>query len=231
MKAAAYNVLVFFILSVAAIQPGLAQNQVQATPAPFKATYSLVIKGWPDARIQHRLSHQGALWQSEMSASIATAKGDELSRFRLEGDTVDAQIYSSGYRFLGFGDRYELNANELSKLPDRQTALFILSRAAKDARCTHSQVAPCRLSFLNHKGKERLLRYRVVKHDQVTVPAGTFPRVVVDAWDPEARDRHMFIGFHSNVPGLLLSFEYHSEGERKSHLTLSRLTLETSANR
>ncbi|WP_048306779.1 hypothetical protein [Halomonas sp. PR-M31] len=230
MKAAAYNVLVFFILSVAAIQPGLAQNQVQATPAPFKATYSLVIKGWPDARIHHRLSHQGALWQSEMSASIATAKGDELSRFRLAGNDVNAQFYSSGYRFLGFGERYELDANELSHLPDRQTALFILSRAAKNARCTHSQVAPCRFSFLNHKGEEKLLKYRVVKHDQVTVPAGTFPRVVVDVWDPEERDRHMFIGFHSDMPGLLLSFEYQREGERKSHLTLSRLALGNSAS-
>lgn len=228
MKLAAYNVLAFFILLVATIQPGMAQDR--AAPVPFEATYSLAIKGWPDVRIHHRLSHQGMLWQSKMSASIATAKGDELSRFRLKENSVDAQLYTSGYRFLGFGDRYELDANELSTLPDRQTALFILSRDADTARCTHSQVAPCSLSFLNHKGKEKILKYRVVSRDQVSLPAGTFPRIVVDAWDPEKRDRHMFIGFHSEVPGLLLSFEYQSEGKRKSHLTLSHLALGAPAN-
>ncbi|WP_227370247.1 hypothetical protein [Halomonas sp. M20] len=226
MKLTTHKARALLILLTAIIQTGLVQTaQAHVVLSPFEATYSLVIKGWPDTRIHHRLSDQGVSWQSEMSASIATARGDEHSRFRLEGDTVDAQSYSSGYRFLGFGDRYELDASELSDLPDRQTALFILSRDATTARCTHNQVAPCSLRFLNHKGEETMLKYRVAGSDQVTVPAGTFPRITVDAWDPDKPDRHLIFGFHTGVPGLMLSFEYQSEGERKSHLTLSRLTL------
>ncbi len=231
MKLAVRKAFALVILLTAIIQTGLIQAaQTQVMPTPFEATYSLVIKGWPDTRIQHRLSQQGALWQSEMSASIATAKGDELGRFRLDGNTVDAQSYTSGYRFLGFGDRYRLNAEELSELPDRQTALFMLSRDARNARCTHDQVAPCTLRYLNYKGEETRLKYRVTDRDEVRLPAGIFPRFTVDAWDPDKPDRHLIFGFHSEIPGLMLSFEYRSEGERKSRLTLQRLTLETGSD-
>ncbi|MGC3874537.1 hypothetical protein ACPF7Z_14850 [Halomonas sp. GXIMD04776] len=231
MKLAVHRALAFVILLMAITQTGLVQAaQAQAALSPFEATYSLVIKGWPDARISHRLSRLEDAWQSEMSASIATAEGDELSRFRLEGDTIDAQTYASGYRFLGFGERYQLNADELSSLPDRQTALFILSRQANNARCTHSQVAPCRLHFLNYEGEETILKYRVVGRDEVSLPAGTFPRITLDAWNPDKPDRHLIFGFHPQIPGLLLSLEYQREGQLKSRLTLQRLALETDRN-
>ncbi|SHF23569.1 hypothetical protein SAMN02745148_02126 [Modicisalibacter ilicicola DSM 19980] len=213
------------IVLIVVLATGLQTASAHAEPVPFKATYALAIDGWPDARIRHRLSRQGEVWQSEMNAAIAVAEGDERSRFRLEGELIEAEAYASGYRFLSFGERYRLSADELTHLPDRQTALFILSRQVDKARCTHNQVAPCTLRFLNYKGEETLLKYRVVDRDQARLPAGTFPRIVIDAWNPEKSDRHLIMGFHPEIPGLLLSLEYRREGERKSRLVLSQLTL------
>lgn len=197
----------------------------QAAPVPFEATYQLTVRGWPDAQIQHRLSRQGALWQSEMRAAISIAEGEELSRFRLTEDRVDARFYASGYQLLGFGKQYRLARRDLTELPDRQSALFALSRRVDSDRCTHSQVAPCRLRYLNYEGEEETLAYRVVGRDEVQLPAGTFPRVRVDSWNPEKPDRHLLLGFHPAIPGLLLSVDYYRDGEHKSHLALMQLTL------
>lgn len=197
----------------------------QASPVPFQAKYRLSLEGWPDARIDHRLSHQGELWQSEMSVALAMAEGEERSRFRLDDQGVDAHSFVSGYRLLGLGDDYRLAADELTELPDRQTALFALSRQAVEARCTHAQVAPCTVRYLDHKGDEETLKYRVVERREVALPAGTFPGIRVDTWDPEKPDRHLIMTFHTEVPGLLLGMAYRRDGEQKSHLVLTSLHL------
>lgn len=195
-----------------------------ANPVAFQATYHLSVDGWPDARINHRLSRQGEVWQSEMRAAISIAKGDERSRFRIDGGVIDAESYVSGYNLLGFGERYRLTAEDLTALPDRQTALFVLSRRAPDARCTHDQVAPCTLHYLGYKGEEETLHYRILERGETQLPYGTYPSVTVDSWDPEKPDRRLVFTFHREIPGLLLAMEYRRDGERQSRLTLRQLS-------
>lgn len=196
-----------------------------ASPAPFQARYQLSIAGWPDVQIKHRLSRQGELWQSEMSAAIAVAEGKERSRFRLDEQGIKAQSYTGAYRMLGVGKRYRLAPAELTELPDRQAALFALSRQAADARCRDEKVAPCTLRYLDHKGDVETLQYRVSGQGEVALPAGRFPGIGVAAWDPQTPDRHLLMTFHPHVPGLLLNVDYRRDGERKSRLMLTHLSL------
>lgn len=221
----------FMILTGMLGLTGLALEAVaHASPVPFQASYQLAIAGWPDAQIDHRLSRRGELWQSEMRADIGIAEGNERSRFRVSEQHVEAQSYTSGYRMLGIGKRYTLAADEMTALPDRQAALFALSRQAVDARCRGDQVAPCTLRYLDHKGDEETLQYRVVERGEVALPAGRFPGIRVAIWDAEKPDRHLTMTFHSEVPGLLLSADYRRAGERRSRLVLTRLTLAPSAD-
>lgn len=215
------TVVPWLLLLACLILPGLSH----ANPTPFQADYALRIDGWPDASIQHTLSRHGSTWESEMQTAIAIAQGNERSRFRLQDGTVEPLQFVSGYRLLGLGKRYSLSAGDLRTLPDRQTALFELSRQVRTARCSHPQVSPCTIRYLDHKGDEETLNYRVVAHPDVTLPIGTLPGIRIDAWDPEKRDRHLILTFHADIPGLLLDMEYRREGEIASQLTLTRLTL------
>ena len=45
------------------------------------------------------------------------------------------------------------------------------------------------------------------------------------AWNPKTPDRQLVFSFHRHVPGLLLAMEYRRDGERQSHLTLTRVDL------
>lgn len=203
----------------------------QTAPTPFTAHYRLDISGWPDATITHTLSRQGdvsspgEVWESDMRASIKVASGEERGQFQLDGDRVQALDYTSAYSLVGIGDDYHLDKNQLQALPDRQTALFELSSEAPAARCANPQVSPCELDYQNHKGKTERLFYRVTDRSDIETPAGTFPGVTVDTWDPEKRDRHLYFTFHREIPGLLLKMRYVKKDEARSHLTLTELTL------
>ncbi|WP_157956729.1 hypothetical protein [Salinicola halimionae] len=209
-------------------------GSVLAAPTPFTAHYQLDINGWPDATITHQLSrvgndsHPGDVWQSAMSASLKVASGEERGRFQLDGDRVQALDYTSAYSLVGIGDEYHLDRSQLQSLPDRQTALFELSQKAPAARCASPQVSPCELDYQNHKGKTETLYYRVIEQADIKTPAGNFPGVTVDTWDPEKRDRHLYFTFHREIPGLLLKMRYVREDEERSHLTLTDLTLSKS---
>lgn len=212
----------------------------QTAPIPFTAHYRLDINGWPDATITHRLSRVGDdshpgdgwdnVWESAMRASLKVASGEERGRFRLDGNSVQALDYTSAYSLLGIGDDYHLDQEQLSELPDRQTALFELSQKAPTARCANAQVSPCELDYQNHKGKTETLYYRVTEYADVQTPAGTFPGVTVDTWDPEKRDRHLYFTFHREISGLLLKMRYVRDGEERSHLTLIDLKLTENAS-
>lgn len=196
-----------------------------AAPTPFTAHYRLEISGWPDATITHRLSHAGNgndVWTSDMQASIKVASGEERGRFELDGDEVHALDYTSAYSLLGIGDDYHLDGEQLKTLPDRQTALFALSQRAPSARCASDQVSPCELTYQDHKGREKTMLYRVVEHGDMQTPAGTFPGVTVDTWapDPDKRDRHLYLIFSRDTPGLLLGSRYVKDGKESSHLSL-----------
>ena len=161
-----------------------------------------------------------------MRASIKVASGEERGQFRLDGGRVQALDYTSAYSLVGIGDDYHLDKDQLQALPDRQTALFELSRKAPDARCANPQVSPCELDYQNHKGKTERLFYRVTDRSDIETPAGTFPGVTVDTWDPDKRDRHIYFTFHREIPGLLLEMRYVKKDEARSHLTLTDLTLD-----
>ncbi|CAO1667474.1 hypothetical protein R5R73_15390 [Salinicola sp. LHM] len=209
-----------------------ASSLALAAPTPFTAHYRLDISGWPDATITHTLSRQddvsspGEVWESDMRASIKVASGEERGQFRLDGGRVQALDYTSAYSLVGIGDDYHLDKDQLQALPDRQTALFELSRKAPDARCANPQVSPCELDYQNHKGKTERLFYRVTDRSDIETPAGTFPGVTVDTWDPDKRDRHIYFTFHREIPGLLLEMRYVKKDEARSHLTLTDLTLD-----
>ncbi|GGX86087.1 hypothetical protein GCM10007160_11650 [Litchfieldella qijiaojingensis] len=195
-----------------------------ADPRPFAASYRLEINGWPSARVEHQLTRQGNHWQSDMRAAIAMARGSESSRFRIGDDGIRASAYHSGYSLLGIGGKYRLGHDDLASLPDRQTALFELSRQAVQARCDDDQ-PPCEFRYQDHKGREETLHYRVVERSELTLPAGNFDAITIESWDPEHPERRLIFSFHPELPGLLLAIDYRREGERKSRLTLTELSL------
>lgn len=202
------------------------QARDSVAPHPFHARYRLEISGWPNARVDHRLSRQGAHWQSDMRAAVAAARGNERSRFRIGDEGIRASAYSSGYSLLGVGGNYRLGHDELTPLPDRQAALFELSRRAVQASCDDDQSAPCELRYVDHKGREETLHYRVIERGELTLPAGDFDAVTIESWDPEHPERRLVFSFHPELPGLLLAVDYHRDGKRKSRLTLTELNLD-----
>lgn len=198
----------------------VAGSALAAEPRPFDARYRLEVAGWPSTTVEHRLSHDGTHWQSDMRAAIAVARGHERSRF-IAGEAIRSLHYSSGYSLLGIGKAYELDREALARLPDRQTALFELSRRAVSDDCA----SPCRLRYLDHRGREERVDYRRLDRRTLQLPAGRFEAVRVEVTEPDDPDRRMVFSFHPGVPGLLLAMEYHRDGERRSRLALTDLTL------
>ena len=193
---------------------------IASEPRPFDARYHLEVDGWPNATIEHRLSRDGSQWLSDMRADIAVARGRERSRF-LAGAAVRSLHYASGYSLLGVGKRYALDREALARLPDRQAALFELSRRATAADCA----AACPLRYLDHRGRETLVEYRLLPPTALSLPAGEFEAVRVEVVEPDEPDRRLRFSFHPSVPGLLLAMEYHRDGERRSRLALTELDL------
>ncbi|SEL01740.1 hypothetical protein [Halomonas daqiaonensis] len=191
-----------------------------AEPRPFDARYRLEVSGWPSTTVEHRLIRDGQQWISEMRAAIAVASGSEYSRF-IDGTDLRALHYASGYRMLGIGKDYELNGDALATLPDRQTALFDLSRRGVTEDCD----TPCRLRYLDHRGREERVDYRRLDRRMLELPAGRFEAVRVEVTEPDSPEKRMIFSFHPHVPGLLLAMEYHRDGKRKSRLSLIDLTL------
>ncbi|WP_458526122.1 hypothetical protein [Onishia taeanensis] len=196
-----------------------------AAPRPFEATYRLTIDGWPDANVHHSLRRQGDAWVSEMRATIAVANGWERSRFILGDDGVSSREYAGGYSLLGIGEDYRMGARELAAWPDRQAALFALSRQAEQAACWHAQVAPCSLTYTNYKGEEKRYSYRRLETTTLESPAGTLPAVTVTLWRAGRADRDLRLTFSPRMPGLLLAADYFKNGERMSRMRLTRLRL------
>src|SRR5690554_8120039 len=139
----------------------------RVTPQPVTARYSLEVSGWPTTSIDHQLSRDGASWFSEMRAAITVARGEERSRFLVEEEGVRSLQYASGYSLLGFGGDYRLAPEELTTLPDRQAALFELSRRAVNGSCS----GQCELRYQDHRGREEQMLYRVVGADTLALPS------------------------------------------------------------
>lgn len=191
-----------------------------AETRPFDARYHLEVTGWPNTTIEHRLSRDGTHWQSDMRAAISLARGRERSRF-IADEAIRSLHYVSGYSLLGIGKDYELDRAALARLPDRQTALFELSRRAVADDCA----SPCRLRYLDHRGREERIDYRRLDRRTLELPAGRFEAVRVEVTEPGEPERRMLLSFHPEVPGLLLAMEYHRDGERQGRLALTDLTL------
>lgn len=224
MRVTSLRVLPWFtglVSLLALVTPGAAEP---TPPTPFSARYQLEVSGWPNATIDHRLSHEGGHWQSQMQASVAVAQGSERSRFIVEDDSVRALHYSSDYSLLGIGDHYRLSPDDLTRLPDRQTALFELSRRALDGMHCESG-AGCRLDYLDHRGRPERIDYRLLAPTTLSLPAGDFTAVTIEATEPDKPERRLVFHFHPELPGLLLSMEYHRDGKRRSRLALSDLSL------
>lgn len=191
-----------------------------AEPRPFDARYRLEVAGWPSATVAHRLSRNGIHWQSEMRAAISLARGRESSLF-IADEAIRSIHYASGYSLMGIGKEYELDQETLARLPDRQAALFELSRRAVTDTCD----APCRLTYLDHRGREKQVDYRQLDRRALELPAGRFEAIRLEVTEPDSPERRLVFSFHPEVPGLLLAMEYHRDGERRSRLTLTDLTL------
>lgn len=207
-----------FYGSVAADSEPRAATLPLPTPQPFEAQYRLEIRGWPSATITHTLSNEGFHWRSDMRFSVAVARGQERSRFILDDNETRPLFYNSSYSLFGIGDSYHLSEADLSS-PDRQTALFDLSRRAGHENCTAS--APCEIEFVDHKGRDEHFQYYMTEPGTIRVPAGQFEAHRVTLIDTEKPDRHLQINFHPDWPGLILSAEYQKEGRRETQLALT----------
>lgn len=226
MLHARFAVPLLLLALIASIPLASANGFVE--PRPFAARYHLDISGWPNANIEHRLSQHGEQWQSDMRAAIAVARGTESSRFRVSDSGVRPSAYSSGYSLLGIGGNYRLGNDDLATFPDRQAALFDLSRrAVSTTDCEGDEATPCELRFVDHKGENETLHYRILERKTLSLPAGDFDAVSVSTWDPEKPERQLVFRFHPELPGLLLGADYHRDGKLSSRLTLSELDLET----
>ncbi|MGM0984330.1 MAG: hypothetical protein ACQEXG_13040 [Pseudomonadota bacterium] len=192
-----------------------------AEPRPFDARYRLEVAGWPSTTVEHRLSRDGLNWQSDMRAAIAVARGRERSLFIVGEEVTRSLYFTSGYSLMGIGKDYELGQEALARLPDRQAALFELSRRAADDDCN----PPCRLRYLDHRGREERVEYRQLDDRMLELPAGRFEAVRVEVTEPDDPERRMVFSFHPEVPGLLLAMEYHRDGRQKGRLTLTDLIL------
>ncbi|MFN2332653.1 MAG: hypothetical protein ABR580_12505 [Halomonas sp.] len=199
----------------------MAERASGVVPLPFTARYRLEVSGWPSTNVEHRLSKDGASWHSKMSAAIAMARGEESSRFLIEEDGVRSLQYISGYSLLGLGGDYRLTSDDLATLPDRQAAIFDLSRRVLDDGC---QVA-CTIHYQDHRGREERMEYRVLGPESLSLPVGEFETLAVEVTEPGKPERRMVFRFHPEVPGLILVVDYHRDGERKSRLSLTQLSL------
>ncbi|MDN3557050.1 hypothetical protein [Halomonas maura] len=188
-------------------------------PQAFSARYHLQLEGWPDTDIRHRLRHAGDAWQSEMRTELPGAWGREWGRFRVAGHGVRALHYAAGYSLLGIQRSYSLDRRDLGALPDRQSALVALARRAIGDRCTRD----CPLRYRDHKGREEVLHYRVLRRDALSLPLGRFERVRVALSEPGEANKRLVLDLDARRPGLLLALEYHRDGRRRSRLTLTAL--------
>jgi len=207
------------VLLVMPLPSGPAHGSGGGDPMPFAARYQLEVHGKPDVTIDHRLVREGRHWLNIMRGTAALARGEERSRFAIHGDDVLPLHYASGYSLLGIGKRYRLLPDSLRQRPDRLTALFALSRQAAASACT----ATCRLDYQDHRGDEETLEYRILARERLSLPAGDFETVPVEATHPGKPDRRLVLRFHPELPGLLLAADYYRKGERRSRLTLTAL--------
>ena len=189
------------------------------SPRPFEAHYHLAVDGWPDADIQHRLTATASGWESEMSARLPGISGHETGRFRVGQGALQSYYYASGYSLLGIQKTYRLDHEALADRPDRQSALFALSRRAIDRPCETA----CRVEYLDHRGRQESVDYRVLGRRSLTLPAGEFEALRVEVTEPDDDDSRLVFDFLPRLPGLLLSMTYYSDGKRKSQLELTRL--------
>lgn len=197
-------------------------GSVQAAETrPFDARYRLEVSGWPSTNVEHRLSRDGASWHSKMSAAIAMARGEESSRFLIEENGVRSLQYISGYSLLGLGGDYRLTSDDLATLPDRQATIFDLSRRVLDDGCQEA----CAIHYQDHRGREEYMEYRVLGPESLSLPVGEFETLAVEVTEPGKPERRMVFRFHPEVPGLILVLDYHRDGERKSRLSLTQLSL------
>jgi hypothetical protein len=199
----------------------VAERAARVTPQPFAARYRLEVSGWPSANVEHRLTREGGSWFSEMRAAISIARGRERSRFLVKEKGVRSLQYTSGYSLLGLGGDYRLPPEELNALPDRQAALFEFSRRALNGDCAEA----CRIRYQDHRGREERMEYRVTGTETLTLPAGDFEALVVEVTEPDKPERRLVFRLHPELPGLMLAVEYHRDGERRSRLSLTHLSL------
>ncbi|WP_416137808.1 hypothetical protein ACM26W_15170 [Halomonas sp. HK25] len=199
----------------------VAESAARVAPLPFTARYRLEVSGWPSTSVAHRLSRDGASWFSEMSAAISVARGEESSRFLIKDQGVRSLQYVSGYSLLGFGGDYRLAPDDLAVLPDRQAALFELSRRVIDGSCQEA----CTIRYQDHRGREERMEYHVLGLEPLSLPAGQFESLTVEVTEPDKPERHLVFRFHPEVPGLMLGVEYHRDGVRRSRLSLTELSL------
>ncbi|WP_445619402.1 hypothetical protein ACUN8C_11855 [Kushneria sp. Sum13] len=209
------------MLTALMVSTSLQAGEIQ----PFKAQYHLVIDGWPNADMTHQLERDKEGWRTTMHASIKIATGYEYSRFRLRNDTdVAPWSFYSRYRLFGFGDTYRLDDQQLAALPDRQAALFALSRQAFNApSCRGRQTTPCTFAYVDHKARQRDMAWRVIDDPEMSVPQGHWQTRHVEAWDEDKPDRRMNFYFTSRYPGLLVQTDYFRDGKLSARLQLTGL--------
>ncbi|NYS61663.1 hypothetical protein [Vreelandella salicampi] len=193
---------------------------------PFEAEYRLEVRGWPSATITHRLVDEGRHWLSDMSFSVAVARGQERSRFTIDDGATHSLHYISSYSLFGIGNSYQLDEADIASL-DRQAAIIDLARRATSETCTPN--VPCDVNFVDHRGRDEYFQYYSLpltsnEPERVDVPAGTFNAHSVVLLDVEKPDRQIRISYHADYPGLILQAIYQKDGKRDTQITLTQLS-------
>ncbi|WNK19606.1 hypothetical protein P1P91_12280 [Halomonas piscis] len=202
------------------IGPAFAESPALRPVEAFEAQYRLKVDGWPGATLSHVMSQEGRHWKSAMRFSIAVASGRERSRFIADDEGTHSLHYYSGYSLFGVGDSYELADADIDTL-DRQTALVDLARRAGRETC--SQASPCDVHFVDHRGRDEDFQYYADGTRTIKVPAGRFDAQSVVLLDADKPDREIRINYHPDYPGLIVDASYWKDGERETHIALTRL--------
>lgn len=197
--------------------PSLAVSPASAEDHGFDATYRLYASGLPDAQIQHRLTKTGHRVESTMLGSaLAVATGKERSSFLDDGKHLTPLFYASDYGVMGYQKHYRLSPKDLEGQMDRQMMLYQLSRDARAQRCLEK--APCSLRYVDHKARQRRIRYYQVTHPTPEDLSVRYP-VTLNVFE-QGREDPLRMSFHPEQPGLIVEAEMRRGDGREYRLVL-----------
>ncbi|MCM5705386.1 hypothetical protein [Larsenimonas salina] len=201
----------------------------EAAPAltPFKAQYALSVDGVGTGQLTHWLTRRDGQFESHMRARINAITGEETGVFTLDGQQgVTAQRYRGGYHLLGLSRYFQLDAGDLARAPDRQSALIALGRSMELAKRHCMPNTPCTLDYTDQSGTVRTLDYTLSSHAPIKTPVGKVAtlELTLTAHGTPLPRLHALVS--PALPGVLLRATLDASASITARLELESLTLD-----